>query len=46
VPQFPAAAAASMTSIGSGLDRPVSFQIIGRTAYVVTLGGDVWSLRL
>jgi sugar lactone lactonase YvrE len=43
---FRVAAGGSMTSIASGLDRPVSFQIIGRTAYIVTLGGEVWSLRV
>ena len=36
----------SMTPVATGLDRPVSFQVVGRTAYVVTLGGEVWTIRL
>ena len=30
--------------LAEGLDRPTSLEIIGRTAYVVTLGGEVWKL--
>jgi hypothetical protein len=29
----------------TGLDRPTSFQIIGHTAYVVTLTGQVWKIE-
>lgn len=28
------------------LDRPTSLEIIGRFAYVVTLGGEIWKIRL
>ena len=27
------------------LDRPTSMEIIGNTAYVVTLGGEVWTIE-
>jgi len=30
-----------MTTVADGLDQPSSLEIIGNTAYVVTLGGDV-----
>ena len=30
--------------IADGLDRPTSFEIIGNTAYIVTLGGDIWTI--
>lgn len=30
--------------IADELDRPTSFEIIGNTAYIVTLGGDVWTV--
>ena len=30
--------------LAEGLDRPTSLEIIGNTAYVVTLGGEVWRL--
>jgi hypothetical protein len=29
----------------TGLDRPTSFQVIGHTAYVVTLTGQVWKIE-
>lgn len=29
----------------TGLDRPTSFQILGHTAYVVTLTGQVWKIE-
>ncbi|KQR08448.1 ScyD/ScyE family protein [Cellulomonas sp. Leaf334] len=32
--------------VADGLDQPVSFQIIRGTAYVVTLGGEVWTVDL
>jgi hypothetical protein len=28
-----------------GLDRPTSLEIIDNTAYVVTLGGEVWKVE-
>jgi hypothetical protein len=31
--------------IVSGLDRPTSFEFIGDSAYVMTLGGEIWKLR-
>ena len=30
----------------AGLDRPTSVEIVGRTAYVVTLDGEVWKVPL
>jgi len=27
-----------------GLDRPTSLEIINNTAYVVTLGGEIWTI--
>jgi hypothetical protein len=30
--------------IANGLDRPTSFEIIGNTAYIVTLGGEIWTI--
>jgi hypothetical protein len=27
-----------------GLDRPTSFEFIGKTAYVVTLTGEIWKI--
>ena len=32
----------SLTTVVGGLDRPTSVEIIDNTAYVVTLGGEVW----
>jgi sugar lactone lactonase YvrE len=34
----------SLTTIIDGLDRPISLQIIKKTAYVVTLGGEIWTI--
>jgi hypothetical protein len=34
----------SLTIVASGLDRPTSLEIIQNTAYVVTLGGEVWAV--
>ena len=31
-------------TIESGLDRPTSFEIIGNTAYVITLDGEIWKV--
>jgi hypothetical protein len=30
--------------VASGLDRPTSLEIVGGTAYVVTLDGEVWAV--
>ncbi|MGZ8511468.1 MAG: ScyD/ScyE family protein, partial [Chitinophagaceae bacterium] len=30
--------------IANELDRPTSLEIIGNTAYIVTLGGDIWTV--
>jgi hypothetical protein len=32
------------TVLAEGLDRPASFEIINNTAYVVTLGGEIWTI--
>jgi hypothetical protein len=34
----------SFTTVVGGLDRPISLQIIGNTAYIVTLTGKVWTI--
>ena len=34
----------TVTTVVGGLDRPTSMEIIGNTAYVVTLGGEVWTV--
>lgn len=34
------------TEIARRLDRPTSLELIGRNAYVVTLGGEIWKIRL
>jgi hypothetical protein len=36
----------TMTPIATGLNQPTSLEIIGHTAYIVTLTGDVWAIRL
>jgi hypothetical protein len=33
------------TTVVGGLDRPISLQIIGNTAYVVTLTGEIWVIE-
>jgi hypothetical protein len=33
------------TSVASELDRPTSLEFIRGTAYVVTLGGEIWKIR-
>ncbi|MFD6134147.1 ScyD/ScyE family protein [Isoptericola sp. NPDC060257] len=35
-----------LRAVATGLDRPTSFEIVGRTAYVVTLDGEVWTVPL
>lgn len=34
----------TFTVVADGLDRPTSLEFIGNTAYVVTLGGQVWTI--
>ena len=34
------------TGVAWHLNQPTSLEFIGRTAYVVTLGGEIWSIRL
>jgi hypothetical protein len=34
----------TLTTVVGGLDRPTSVEIIENTAYVVTLGGEVWKV--
>jgi len=34
----------TFTVIIEGLDRPTSLEILGNTAYIVTLGGEVWMI--
>ena len=34
----------TLSVIADELDRPTSFEIIGNTAYIVTLGGDIWTV--
>lgn len=36
----------SLEVVADGLNQPVSFQVIRGTAYVVTLGGEVWTVDL
>ena len=35
-----------MTPVLKGLDRPTSLEIIGHTAYIVTLTGEIWKVGL
>ena len=34
----------TFTTVADGLNRPSSLEIIGNTAYVVTLGGEIWTI--
>jgi hypothetical protein len=34
----------TFTVVTGGLNRPTSLEFIGTTAYVVTLGGDIWKI--
>jgi hypothetical protein len=34
----------TVSVIADKLDRPTSFEIIGNTAYIVTLGGEIWTV--
>jgi hypothetical protein len=36
----------TVSPVIDGLNRPTSFEMIGTTAYVVTLGGEVWKIEL
>ena len=38
------AAGGTFDLVAEGLDRPTSLEIIGDTAYIVTLGGEVWTV--
>jgi len=35
----------TFTVVVDGLDRPTSLEFIRNTAYVVTLGGEIWKIR-
>ena len=34
----------TFTTVADELDQPSSLELIGTTAYVVTLGGEVWEI--
>jgi hypothetical protein len=36
----------TLTAIATGLNQPTSLEIIGHTAYVVTLTGEIWTIPL
>lgn len=36
----------TVTALATGLNQPTSLEIIGDTAYVVTLGGEIWTVAL
>jgi hypothetical protein len=35
----------TFTTVADDLDQPSSLEIVGTTAYVVTLGGQIWSIE-
>ena len=35
----------TFTAIATELDRPTSLEFIGTTAYLVTLGGEIWTIE-
>jgi hypothetical protein len=35
----------AFTVVTDGLNQPTSLEFIGKTAYVVTLGGEIWKLN-
>jgi hypothetical protein len=35
----------SFTVVIDGLNQPTSLELIGKTAYVVTLGGEIWKIK-
>jgi hypothetical protein len=34
----------TLSVIADKFDRPTSFEVIGNTAYIITLGGDIWTV--
>ena len=34
----------TLSTVADGLNQPTSVEIIGNTAYIVTLGGEVWTV--
>ncbi|MGI9038546.1 MAG: ScyD/ScyE family protein [Gemmatimonadota bacterium] len=34
----------TFTVVTAGLDRPISLEVIGNTAYIVTLTGEIWTI--
>jgi hypothetical protein len=34
----------TLTVVADGLDRPTAFEIIGNTAYIITITGEVWTV--
>jgi hypothetical protein len=34
----------TFTTVAQGLDRPTSLEVVHNTAYVVTLGGEIWTI--
>lgn len=40
-----ASANGTFTTVADGLDRPTSLEIVDNTAYVVTLGGEIWKIE-
>jgi hypothetical protein len=37
--------AGGFASVAAGLNQPTSLEVIGNTAYVVTLGGEIWKIE-
>ena len=35
----------SLTVVEAGLNQPTSVEFIGNTAYVITLGGEIWKIE-
>ena len=35
----------TFTVVIEGLDQPTSLEFIGKAAYVVTLGGEIWRIK-
>jgi hypothetical protein len=35
----------AFATVADGLDRPTSLEIIGSTAYVITLNGETWKIN-
>ena len=34
----------TFTTVADELDQPSSLELVGTTAYVVTLGGEIWKI--